>query len=176
MNDAELEELYQKCLHYALSLTGNRDDAEDLVQESFAAVYRHIRQAGEPIPLIKAVMYKVLRNKWIDRWRTNHSTPMSIRDTLRREETGTLRIIGIRPQRPIEEIALENLCCEDVKAEIRKLGDVYSEVLMESLFGEMDSGEISEDLHLTRSAADKRITRGKAKLREKWEKTGKFRD
>jgi RNA polymerase sigma factor (sigma-70 family) len=174
MNDAELERLYQKCLNYASSLTGNRDDAEDLVQESFAAFYRHIRYAEKSVPVIDAVMYKILRNKWIDRHRTNHSTPMSICDALRREESGTLRIIGIRPQQPIEEIALGHLCCEDVKTEIRKLGAAYQEVLMENLFGEKDCAEISEALHLTRAAANKRITRGKEKLREKWKKTGRF--
>lgn len=70
----EIDELYGRyenaLLRFAVSLTGSRADAEDLVQETFVRALSNM-QLLEILPpyQVKAWLYKVLKNLFIDKKR-----------------------------------------------------------------------------------------------------------
>ncbi|MGL1902462.1 MAG: RNA polymerase sigma factor [Fibrobacterales bacterium] len=69
--DAKELELLQDGYRFALSLTNEPAEAEDLVQDSWIKLYEK-NGAIESRPLL----FTVIRNKFIDQWRRKKSVPM----------------------------------------------------------------------------------------------------
>lgn len=67
MEEPELNDLVARGWRYALSLTGEAHQAEDLVQEAWAAVLR----AGGPRS--RGYLLRAIRSRWIDAWRRQGS-------------------------------------------------------------------------------------------------------
>lgn len=59
---------------YALALTGNPVDADDLVQESLQRVLKVMRK-GKKVDNLRAYLFSVLHNTWVDQC-TRHSKSM----------------------------------------------------------------------------------------------------
>lgn len=66
--ETEFRRLYLPLCMYALRLTGDVDDAEDLVEDSFMRVWQRMEQ-GDPIDNLKAFMYMSVRNACISSMR-----------------------------------------------------------------------------------------------------------
>src|SRR5580704_19393416 len=54
---------------YCRSLSGSVWDGEDLVQDTLLRAFARLSQASEPIENLRAYMFKVASNLWIDRFR-----------------------------------------------------------------------------------------------------------
>lgn len=61
---------------YALSLTGNRDAAQDLVQDCVIRAYS-AAAAPADAPALRAWLFRILRNVWIDQYRRAHHDPLA---------------------------------------------------------------------------------------------------
>lgn len=59
---------------YALALTGNPTDADDLVQESLQRVLRVMRR-GQKVDNLRAYLFSVLHNAWVDH-KTRHANSL----------------------------------------------------------------------------------------------------
>lgn len=59
---------------YALALTGNHIDADDLVQESLQRVLKIMRK-GQKVENLRAYLFSVLHNAWVDHC-TKHANSM----------------------------------------------------------------------------------------------------
>ena len=62
-DEARLVRLATSGWRYALTLTGDATQADDLIQEAFAAIL----SAGGA--LSRAYLHRAIRSRWIDRWR-----------------------------------------------------------------------------------------------------------
>jgi RNA polymerase sigma-70 factor, ECF subfamily len=107
-----LERLYRA----ALLLTGSREDAEDLVQETCARVLRRprlLRQGSDLSYLLRA-----LRNTWLNARRT---------PTLETVDSVEVGALGVEAQRPDAMISIE---AHDLLAAVSQLPDAYRETLV----------------------------------------------
>lgn len=66
--------MLQKLHGYAIRLTGNRADAEDLVQETLLKAYRNFRSFRRETNL-KAWLYRIMSNAWISTYRASQRRP-----------------------------------------------------------------------------------------------------
>jgi RNA polymerase sigma-70 factor, ECF subfamily len=66
----ELINLQEALISFAYSLTSNKDDAKDLVQETFLKALNH-RERFKYYSNLKAWTYTVLKNTFINNYRTN---------------------------------------------------------------------------------------------------------
>ena len=63
--------------NYALRMTGNSDDAEDLVQETYLKAYR-FWDKYEKGTNIRAWLFRILRNSYINRYRKEAKEPKKV--------------------------------------------------------------------------------------------------
>ena len=62
----------KKLFNLALRLTGNRDEALDIAQESFTRAFEQIRQLKDP-DKFPQWLFRIARNCWISNFRSNQS-------------------------------------------------------------------------------------------------------
>ncbi|GJQ59967.1 MAG: sigma-70 family RNA polymerase sigma factor [Candidatus Scalindua sp. AMX11] len=65
--------------NFAMRMTGNREDAEDLVQETYMKMHRFLHTFDEGSNL-KAWLFKILRNTFINKYRKKLREPQEVHD------------------------------------------------------------------------------------------------
>ena len=148
-------ETYYKPLYlYALSLTGNILDAEDLLQETFVKAYLSYKETGS----IKYWLVTVLRNEFLNLQRKRKKEIL--------DEGGSF----LAHKAKNEDILL-NLIEKDERRqlfyEIQKLPIQMKDVLMESVYFQMKDDEIGKLHGLTNENVRKIRSRARQKLIEK---------
>ena len=146
-------ETYAKALYlYALSLTGNKQDAEDLLQETFVKAFL----SYEPTGSIKYWLITVLRNEFYNLMRKRKKelldSEQSFTDKIKIFETDVLDKIIVNDERRQLYIA------------IRTLPIAMREVLMESVYLHMKDDEIAKLHNLTPENVRQIRSRAKKKL------------
>lgn len=146
-------EAYYKPLYlYALSLTGNRQDAEDLLQETFVKAFLSYEEKGS----IKYWLVTVLKHQYLNLLRKRK------RELL---DDGQ----GIFAREPAkEQEVLENMIVQEERRRlflaIQELPFQMKEVLMESVYFHMKDDEIAKMHGLTVENVRKIRSRAKQKL------------
>ena len=79
----------------ALKLTGHREDAEDLVQETYSKAFKHIRQLKD-LEKCKQWLYRIMINTWKN-WSTKRFREFSP-DNLEEWEGSMTQYADVKPQ------------------------------------------------------------------------------
>ena len=130
---------------YALRLTGDRDDADDLYQETFLAAFRSWpppRRGNE-----RAWLYKIATNKAVDRARKRRRL-VSLRD---------LRLAA--PDR-------DGVTLTDLRAAVRELPDGQRAAFVLRKVQGRPYAEIADALGCSEEAARSRVAEAMKKLKE----------
>lgn len=138
--DAEaFGELYirhmQAVFHFFFARLDNREDAEDLAEETFFRVWRSLpRFENQGVPFL-AYLFLVARNLLIDYYRRfeNSKTSAGIQDCLLAEA-------GV----DTSEIAIRNIEHKEVRQALDKLKDDYQIVLVSRFLSELSTKEIAQ--------------------------------
>lgn len=155
------EQFYKPLYLYALSLTGNPQDAEDLLQETFVKAYLSYENRGS----IKYWLIVVLRNEFLQLQRKRKREVLHDETIASLEENteGKDILTGIIEQE--ERKRLFN--------EIMKLPINMKEILIESVYFQMSDNDIAKLHNITNENVRKIRSRAKQKLIEKM-KEGKI--
>ena len=149
--EAYADDLYR----YAYYLCGNRHNAEDLVQETFAIGWRAFHQLRE-INAAKAWLIKTMRRE--------HYKRTSVADTLGLEDVAEIDFAAT-------DAPLDHGDRLDVESKLRALPVVSREVLILQLLFGYSTSEISQLLNIGETAVCSRLYRARARLVEKNNKT-----
>ena len=146
-------EKYYKALYlYALSLTGNSLDAEDLLQETFVKAFLSYKDTGS----IKSWLIIVLRNEYFNLLRK------------RKREVHEDAYLALENKASYESNVLDNIIQNEERRQlylaIRKLPIAMQEILIESVYLNMKDEEIAllhqtsqENVRQIRSRAKKKL-------------------
>ena len=74
-----LTQTHRQAFHVALRLSGNRADAEDLVQETFVRAFRFFHRYDDTLPFT-SWLYRIMMNAHIDEVRRRSNVRSSSRD------------------------------------------------------------------------------------------------
>jgi RNA polymerase sigma-70 factor (ECF subfamily) len=154
-----LDALYRLARH----LTGNDDDAQDLVQEAFArALGKHAQ--FEPGGNVRAWLFRIMRNLYIDTWRRAKGRPE--RERLGDDEPPDVAGPDREVLRGDEELErLRSVVAEDIEAALRKLPVDAQTIVLLDLEG-LTYEELAEVLGCNIGTVRSRLSRARARLRE----------
>ena len=146
-------ETYSKALYlYALSLTGNPQDAEDLLQETFVKAFLSYESTGS----IKSWLIIVLRNEFYNLMRKRKREVY--------EDTTSYLMDKVSDESDVLDTLIQNEERKQLYLAIRKLPVSMQEILMESIYFQLKDDEIAslhqmsqENVRQIRSRAKKKL-------------------
>lgn len=154
---------------YLVNRLGSTHAAQDLAQETFVSVYRHLGQLREPERFGPWVM-RVARTRLLDHLRTDqrrqHLAPES------REDAQEVAEGMADPAPGPEDAAAGNELTALVVREIEALPERYRAVVYGRLIGEESTVEIARRLGLRPNTVRQRLARAMRKLRKALESQG----
>ena len=148
-DESELKALYQrnyaKVERYVLDNNGSEEEAKDVFQEAFIAVWRNVqlgKYQQQENSSLDAYLVRIAKNKWLDQLRINKRRPVV---SLTEQVNGTAEEDGL-PQ--IEQQALDS-----IKKNLGLLGQMCREVLARFYYRKESMREIAADMNWTEATA-----------------------
>lgn len=145
----------------ALRLVRNREDAEDLVQETYLKAFRHWDSFAEGTNL-KAWLFKILKNTFINLYRRRKNQPPQA-DFAELEETLEAHILDEPAPSPEEEL-LAACWDHEVLAALKGLPHNYKVVVLLADIEGYSYKEIAEILAIPLGTVMSRLYRGRKAL------------
>lgn len=152
--DDLFKEFYQPLMLYGLSLTRNKGEAEDLVQESFYRLlvsYPEVREAT-----CKQWLIRVVHNLFVDKSR---------KKSRQEDENFKFKLVIEEQDDPLTAFLI-NEDRRNVYRQLTRLPQDYQELLFYFYFLELSIKEIEGLTGLKQGQIKTRLFRGRAKLRE----------
>ena len=152
--------------NFAVKMTRNRRDAEDLVQDAFMRAFRFFHRF-EPGTNIRAWLFRILKNTYINKYRKVQRTPDQV-DWAQVEEfydTVTPDDLLKRHKNP-EELLLESGIDGRIDQAIADLPEEYRAVVLLNFVEEMSYREIAEVMEIPMGTVMSRLHRGRKFLQK----------
>lgn len=169
-DESAFDEVYRQFLpqvyNLCLRLCHSAEDAEDLAQETFIRIYRHLGSFDGRASL-KTWIYRVTVNQCSSRLSRRKLPTLPLRSTEDPEEEGVLLV---DPERNPESLSLARDAAERVEAALRLLQPNFrTAVILRDIDG-LSYEEIAEVLEIQIGTVRSRIARGRDGLRQLLEK------
>lgn len=157
---------HMNILHgYALKITGNQLDADDLVQETFLRAFRFFDKF-EKGTNCKAWLFRVMKNLFINKYRKNQREPGKVDydeienyfDTIRSEKLDST---------DLQEKVFSNLLDDDVTRALNSLQDDFKTVVILCDLEGLSYEEIAEFIQCPIGTVRSRLHRGRKMLQQK---------
>ena len=145
---------------YALVLTHNHAEAEDLVQETYVRAIPAIGRLRAESN-IKAWLFKILRNIWLNQLRKRRSDPQMVQTDMEVGSIGNL----MNPGKDSYEIYVGKVEVRRVRTAIEQLSLEFREVILLREFEELSYQEIASLLDCPPGTVMSRLARARSKLR-----------
>lgn len=162
----------------AISLTRNREEAEDLLQETFLKAYRAFARF-QPGTNLKAWLYRIMVNTYISRYRHNRRSPVSGRiDESSEVEGGTTQDDVVNERNAWlklgDKLALEEFkqqLDDRLKSAVDSLPEEFRVVLLLNVVNDLSYREIGDALDIPIGTVMSRLSRAKAIIRDRLSQT-----
>jgi RNA polymerase sigma-70 factor (ECF subfamily) len=151
-----LDSLYS----YAMVLTHNHAEAEDLVQETYIRAIPAMKRLRSESN-IKGWLFKILRNTWLNHLRKRRTAPVI---SWTEEGDGSVRDIA-EPAKDSYHALVGKMEKEQVQAAIQALSVKFREIILLREFEELSYDEIAGLLNCPLGTVMSRLARARSKLR-----------
>ncbi len=177
--------LREECLRYldalygaALRMTRNRQEAEDLVQETFLKAIRNLHRYRDD-GSCKAWLFRILTNTFIDRYRSSQrapqsvefedETPIKVQDQLDGETGAGESIEALTDHHSVHEF-LSKFMVDEVKSAIDGLPDIFRDAIVLRDIQGLSYQEVADALGIPIGTVMSRLYRGRRLLQDTlWE-------
>jgi RNA polymerase sigma-70 factor (ECF subfamily) len=145
---------------YAMDLSRNHEEAEDLVQETYIRAMQAMRRLRADSN-IKAWLFTILRNIWINQLRKRSNGPQMVEIDV---GIGVANSI-IEPSKDSHDVYVSKLATEQVRAAIHDLPAEFRQIILLREYEDLSYREIASVLSCPVGTVMSRLGRARAKLR-----------
>jgi RNA polymerase sigma-70 factor, ECF subfamily len=145
---------------YAMILTHNHTEAEDLVQDTYVRAIRAVERLREDSN-VKVWLFTILRNVWFNRLRSRRTRPQLLEID---QDTNSLNLIAETSKDPYELYATKTEQ-EHVREAIQKLPSESREIILLREYEELSYREIASVLDCPVGTVMSRLGRARSRLR-----------
>ncbi len=159
---AYLEGLY----NFAMTLTRDRTEAEDLVQETY---FRAFRGAAQRLPTgdVKAWLFTIMRNIWINDRRRKARRPDTEHLEAEEEEFASDQMILADERHRPDVLHERNALGEEIREAIESLPAVYREIIVLRFLEGFSYSQIAAIVGCPAGTVMSRLSRARAELRRR---------
>jgi RNA polymerase sigma-70 factor (ECF subfamily) len=162
----ELVELYKKKVYYlAYDMTGDHHDAEDISQEVFIKVFRHIKKFRKDAAL-KSWIYQITVNTCIDAQRTKSKKPQVLMEASEmdglRQQTVWTENRNSDPERHAEA----NMIQHRIQQLLYKVSPKERSAFVMRYYNELKTNEIAKILDVSTNTIKSLLFRARKKLQK----------
>jgi RNA polymerase sigma-70 factor, ECF subfamily len=146
---------------YALVLSRNHAEAEDLVQETFVRAIQAkkvLRQDSN----VKSWLFTILRNIWLNQLRKRRNGPQMIEIESKDDITRAV----VDPSKNSYELCVSKMEIEQLRTAIQKLPIEFREIIMLREYEDLSYREVANILDCPVGTVMSRLARAREKLRE----------
>jgi len=159
--------------NYALRMTNNAQDADDLVQETYLKAFR-FWGSYEQGTNIKAWLFRIMKNSYINRYRKETKEPDTVDYDEVKEFYSTVRHESTESN-DLQERLFGNLLDDDVTKAIASLPEEFRTVVILSDIEGLSYEEIAEFVDCPLGTVRSRLHRGRKLLRGQLTEYGRKR-
>jgi len=165
---AELVELYKdKIYHLGYRMLNQKQEAEDIVQETFLRVYMNLERYDEN-QKFSTWIYRIATNLCIDRLRKRKPSYSIDAEVTDGETTDWHALLASKDAGPDEELILSETQT-NIREAIQTLPEKYKAVVVLRYLHDMSLQEIADVLNMPVTTIKTRVHRGREFLRKKLE-------
>ena len=157
-----MNQLYAAAMRY----TRNPEDAQDLVQDTYAKAYTSFHQF-EPGTNLKAWLYRVLTTTFINNYRKDQRRPQTSDSELEDWQLAEASSHTSDQGKSTEDVVLENLPDSDIKNALAQIPEEFRMVVYLADVEGFSYKEIAEIVEVPTGTVMSRLHRGRKQLREK---------
>jgi len=154
----------RKILNYLLRMTGSREEAEDLAQDTFVQAFRKLGSIQDP-ERFRSWLFRIAQNNVYQRFRGKKPIIKSIEEEDEEGLTELEKIEGTA-MNP-EEAVLSSELRKQVSSAISELPEKYRSVFVLSAVQSLSYQEISEVLHRSMASVKSDIHRARVMVRNR---------
>ncbi|WP_213804242.1 sigma-70 family RNA polymerase sigma factor [Granulicella sp. dw_53] len=158
--DIAITEYLDALYGYAMVLTRNRSEAEDLVQETCVRAIRAMKYLRADSN-VKSWMLTILRNIWLNQLRKQRTAP----NLIEMDADEITANVVVEPSKGPHALYVSKLESEQVREAIRKLPVDFREVILLREYEELSYQEIAGVLNCPVGTVMSRLARARSKLR-----------
>ena len=151
--------------NYALRMSGDREDADDLVQDTYMRAFKFFHKF-EKGTNCKAWLFRIMKNCYINRYRKNKKEPPKVDYEDVQNFYDSIRSELVDPN-DLEQKVFANLLDDDVMNALNSLQDDYKTVVILCDLEGLSYDEISEFLDCPIGTVRSRLHRGRKILQNK---------
>ncbi len=155
-----LNELSDRLYGYAMVLSRDRTEAEDLVQETCVRAIQAIENL-RPDSNVKSWLFTILRNIWLNRLRRQRGAPKMV-ELDGDESTAQTAVAASKDPHALYVSKMER---EQVREAIQQLSDEFREVIVLREYGDLSYQEIASVVGCPAGTVMSRLGRARSKLR-----------
>ena len=146
---------------YALVLTRNHAEAEDLVQETYVRAMQAMERLRAGSSNIKGWLFTILRNIWLNQLRKRRNGPQMIEIEVWDDVANSVA----EPSKDAHDLYVSKMEAEQVRAAIRELPLEFREIILLREYEDLSYQEIANLLGCPVGTVMSRLGRARAKLR-----------
>jgi RNA polymerase sigma-70 factor (ECF subfamily) len=151
--------------NYALRMTNNPEDADDLLQETFLKAYR-FWDKYEQGTNIRAWLFRIMKNSYINRYRKETKEPISVAYEEVEGFYPSIRDESVPPN-DLQENVLGSLLDDDVSSAVADLPEDFRTVVILCDIEGLSYEEIAEFVDIPLGTVRSRLHRGRKLLRDR---------
>jgi RNA polymerase sigma-70 factor, ECF subfamily len=156
---------------YAMVLSRNHAEAEDLVQETYVRAIQAMGRLREGSSM-KSWLFTILRNIWFNHLRKRRNAPQMVEIEV---EDGVANYV-VEPSKDSHDLYVSKMETEQVRAAIQQLPVESREIILLREYEDLSYQEIASVLDCPLGTVMSRLGRARAKLRTLLSKTLKGSD